>query len=291
MVVADASVVKGEGGGVSAALLCALLLAAACAPSAVRAGRRAMARGDYDEATEQFEVAAQADPDDAARWRDLARAELLADRPAGARRAFARMAALMPGDPHPVVEIGFAHELERNYDRALESYLRAVRTSPESAYAYRVLGTRLLRWGRADEALGPLQRSLELEAHAETFKALALARHGAGDRTGAIEAYEWGLETFTAHLGLRLGLAALLVNDGAFARALAVYEGISQDVPGFAAAHAGRAILLHELGREDEAEAAFERAAEVADGQGDYAERLETYRRLRADSAEAQTPR
>jgi predicted RNA polymerase sigma factor len=44
----------------------------------------------------------------------------------------------------------------------------------------------------------------------------------------------------------------------------------------------GRAILLHELGRHEEAEAAFARAAEVARDPGPYAARLADYRRLRA---------
>lgn len=274
---------RGRRRQVSLALSVLLLTTAACSTREVRVARRAMARGDFDGAAEGYRRAAEAEPEQPARWLDLARAELMADRPAEARSAFARLASLRPSDPHPIVEMGFTHELERNYERALQSYVRAVEVAPNSAYPHRVLGTRLLRWGQHTEALTPLAEAFEREpSHAETAKALALAQHASGDSRAAIRTYRAGLVGSPGDLGLRLGLAAMLINVNALSDALSVYEDLCDDIPGFAAAHAGRGILLHELGRMDEAEAAFVRAAEVAPQPEEYEARLRAYRELRA---------
>ncbi|HJL46266.1 MAG TPA: tetratricopeptide repeat protein, partial [Polyangiaceae bacterium LLY-WYZ-15_(1-7)] len=203
-----------------------------------------------------------------------------------ARAAFRRLAELRPRDPRPLVEIGFTHELERRYDRALELYVEARDLAPGQAYPHRVLGTRLLRWGESEPALEPLERATQLAPdHAETWKALGLARHDQGDLEGAEAAFRAGLERRPRHLGLSLSLAALLVNAGRHEEALGVYDGLVEAYPRFAAAHVGRALLLHELGRPDDAEAALIRAVHVADDPARYERRLAAYRRLRAGGA------
>ncbi len=269
--------------------VCLLLLAltfSACVSRDTRIGRRAMARGDYQEAAEAYERAALASPLEPAKWQALARAHLMADDPAAARIAFVRMAALLPTDPHPIVEIGFTLELQRRYDEALLRYQEAVTRAPESAYPYRVLGTRLLRWGRPEEAELPLRRAVALdEGHAETHKALALSLALRSEWDEAEVAYRAGLEAHPGDIPLRLGLAALLINTEQYEEALSIYEWICEVAPGFAAAHAGRGILLHELGRPDEAEEAFLEAVRFDDDEGSYAARLEAYRTLRREEA------
>jgi tetratricopeptide (TPR) repeat protein len=245
-----------------------------------------MSEGRFDEAAERFARAAAEEPQKGSRWLELARAELLADRPERARAAFARLAALRPTDPRPVVEIAFTHELQRDYDAALRAYGRAIEIAPESAYAHRVLGTRLLRWNQADAALDPLARACALEpTHAETWKALGLARHQLGDLPGAESAFREGLRHRPNERTLQLPLAALLVNARRYEDALAIYDAVLQTDRRFAAAHVGRGILLHELRRYDEAEAAFARAVEVADDPRPYQARLLAYRRLRTTPA------
>jgi Flp pilus assembly protein TadD len=71
------------------------------------------------------------------------------------------------------------------------------------------------------------------------------------------------------------------VNAHRFPQALEVYDEVITIAPAFAPAHVGRGILLHELGREDEAEAAFVRAVEVARDRARFQRRLDAYRALR----------
>lgn len=250
-----------------------------------------MARGDFEEGARFYREAANAAPTDAEAWLRLAKAELMAERPARAREAFERVAAIRPEDPRPVVEIGFTHELERAYDEALQSYERAVERAPTEAYPHRVMGTRLLRWGQAQAAVVPLERAVALDPeHLETWKALAIARHESGDVDGAREAYRGAIERHPESVELLLGLAAAQVNARAFEDALETYGRVTDLRPRFAAAHVGRAILLHELGLEDEAEAAFEKAVDVADDPEPFRQRLADYRALRAGEPGPMSP-
>jgi tetratricopeptide (TPR) repeat protein len=120
------------------------------------------------------------------------------------------------------------------------------------------------------------------EGHAETWNALGLALYHKGDARRAEAAFRDGLSRHADHRSLYLGLAALLINSGRHGEALQIYDRVVSRWERFAPAHVGRGILLHELGRPDEAERAFERAVEVSRDRARYETRLAEYRALRA---------
>lgn len=251
-----------------------------------------MARGEYEEAARTFRAVAEANPDEPAPWMALGRAEMAAERYGDARVAFEHVAQIRPHAATPRVLIGHTYELERDYDHALEAYLSATEVAPESAHAQRVTGTRLLRWGRAEDALPYLERAAALDPeHEETWNALAMCRYHAGDLAGAEREYRGAIERFPEYLGFRLGLAAVLINGERYEDAIAVYDALLEDRPDHAAAWAGRGILLHELGRTDEALASFEEAARVAADRATYEARLADYRALLAAGPAAAEPR
>ena len=281
---------QGLGHGFAAGLLICVLCSlhgTGCAVGPVASGRRAMDDGAYETAARHFREAAEANPNDPERWRELGRAELFAERPVRARRALSRAAALRPDQAAPRILIGMTWELQRRYDEAVLAYRQACELEPQSARGYTILGTRLLRWGQPEAAVEPLARSVELAPdNPETWNALGLARHEAGDLRGAEEAFRGGLGRHREHRGLYLGLAALLINSRRHEEALSVYDQVVERWELFAAAHAGRGILLHELGRTREAEEAFVRAAEVARDPRPYRIRLQEYRALLRSGAE-----
>lgn len=245
-------------------------------------GRRAMNRGDFEGAARHFRQATDETPDDPRTWLALGRAEMAAERYARARDAFTTVAQLRRHAALPRVLIGNTWELQRRYDEALLAYRHATEANPESAYAFRVMGTRLLRWGRPELARPALERAVELAPeHAETWNALGLARYHSEDLEGAETAFRQGMEIHPEHTGLKLGLAAMLVNARRFEEALTIYAAVLERNPSFAPAHVGRALLLHELGREDEAERAFVEAVRVARDPRRYQRRLDEYRALR----------
>ncbi|NCQ59488.1 MAG: tetratricopeptide repeat protein [Myxococcales bacterium] len=243
----------------------------------------AMDDGDFETAARHLRVAADEHPDESDVWAELARAESLAERPARARVAWLEVARLRPHDARPWIEIGYTHELERHYLRALDAYGHAIRVAPSRAAPHRVRGTRLLRWGRAAEAIEDLEQALRLEPHsARTWQALALARHLTGDLAGAERSFRRGLEQVPEDVGLKIGLAAVLVNSHHFQEALGIYDGLRTPRPEGANIEVGRALLLHELGRPEAAERAFALAVALAPSRADLRRRLRDYRRLRA---------
>jgi tetratricopeptide (TPR) repeat protein len=242
-----------------------------------------MDEGAYAQAARAYRDALLDEPEAVELWLGLGRAQMAAGQSAAARRAFIEAQDRSPADPAIPILIGHTHELERHYDLALAEYRRALTLAPDQARPHRVLGTRLLRWDRAAEAVAPLARAVQLDpTHAETRNALGLAQHRSGDLRAAEATFRAGIAAHPRHLGLRLGLAAMLVNAGAYGEALATYDGVVALAPEFAPAHVGRALLLHELGRRHEALEAFELAVRVADDPRPYAERLARYRREHA---------
>lgn len=261
---------------------CAVAVAlAGCVPAAVQRGRRAMDEGAFEEAAAAFREAASDEPDDPARWMELGLAEMAADRPRRAREAFERAAALRPRSTVPRIHVGYTWELERKWDEALIAYRQATEIAPNEARAWRILGSRLLRWGKSAPAIEPLSRAVALDpTHAETWNALALAQYDAGQKERAERTFRRAIAEHPEHRGVRLGLAALLVNERRFEEALAVYDEVAARWPEMPAVHVGRALLLDELGRTAEAEGALERAVEVARDPRPYRARLEEYRAL-----------
>ena len=65
-----------------------------------------------------------------------------------------------------------------------------------------------------------------------------------------------------------------------------MYDGLLARRPEHAAVWVGRAILLHELGRRDDALASFERATDASGHAPEYEARLVAYRALLAGNAQ-----
>lgn len=250
-----------------AAALCGVL--GACASPLDRA-RMALDDGELDRAVEILEGIAAEHPEEPGAWLALGRARMAAARPVAAREAFERAAALLPRESGPRILVGHTYELERRYDEAELAYTQACEIAPDRARPERVLGVRLLRWGRANDAVPHLERAVALDPDsAATWNALAVAQFHAGDGSAALDTFaRASAEREARGLGfdrdLAIGEAALLVRSQRWEEALARYEAVVAHEPRFAAAHVGRALVLHELGRCDEARAAFERSVEAA---------------------------
>ncbi len=268
------------------ALWGAATTAVGCAFGPMAEGRRAMQQGDFELAARRFRAAAEANPSEPAPWMQLGEAEMAAERYPRAREAFEHVVALRPSSATPRIMVGHTYELQRMYDEALLAYHGACEAAPESPQAFRVIGTRLLRWGRPVEAIPFLERALQIApTHRETRNALAMARYHAGDLAGAEAEFRSAIEAHPDFLGARIGLAALLVNAHRHEEALAAYDEIVAAWPRFAPAHVGRGILLHELGRPEEALAAFRLAVEVAEDPLRFAGQLRDYEALLARRA------
>lgn len=247
----------------------AVVQLAACA-SPIEQARIALDEGELDRAVEILEGITEENPREPGAWLALGRARMAASRPVAAREAFERAASLIPTRSGPRILVGHTYELERRYDEAELAYTQACAIEPTLARPERVLGVRLLRWGRAREAIAHLERAVALDPEsAATWNALAVAQFHAGDGGAALDTFarasaERQARGLAFDRDLAIGEAALLVRSERFEEALARYDALVTHEPRFAAAHVGRALVLHELGRCEDARAAFERSVEAA---------------------------
>lgn len=259
------------------------LLLTGCATSSLDAARRALDDGDPERASVLLEDLVREHPEEPGAWLALGRARMAARRPVAAREAFERAAALAPSSPSPRILVGHTHELERHYDEAELAYEQACALAPTSARPERVLGVRLLRWGRARAAVPHLARAAELDPEsAATWNALAVAQFHAGDGGAALDTFAQAIEDRATRglpwsRDLVVGQAALLVRSARLEEALVAYDEIVAHDPTFAEAHVGRALVLHELGRCEEARRAMHRSADVAGHTARADARVATY--------------
>jgi len=276
----------------AAALLAAL--ASGCAHDPAALGREALARGDDREAVRQLEHALRTD-DDAALWRDLARAHQRGGDLEAAHAAIVEAAERAPEDPSVVLvraqlrlarddrdgatrdalwlldRLRDAGDLERlaivlvrlgRADAAITAGRRAVEQSGGAADAYVNLAVLAVELRRLDVAAGVLREGRTRHpAHvalAESEAALLLAR---GDLPSARAAYLALLPRHgrpgLVHLALALIDHELGELDAALVHARAAVQAEGE---GRADVHYTLCVVLHDLGRDDEARAQLRRA-------------------------------
>jgi tetratricopeptide (TPR) repeat protein len=185
--------------------------------------------GRLDEALQVFDKAVQLKPDDAGLWCQLGQGLIDAARPADALLCFQHASALHPA-------------------------------SGEAAFRS---GCLLRELGRFDEALACLDRSAELQSdHAPTFamRGLVLAKLKRFEQ--AIADYERAIALDPNNVDACANLGNALRALAQPERALAWYDRSLSIAPNIANA-TNRAMTLTELGRFDEAKAAFEQAMAI----------------------------
>jgi Flp pilus assembly protein TadD len=242
--------------------LCGALFA--CARGETRVGLRALDAHDYPRAVEHLQSSADAHPGDAHVWVALGRSHLALGNAKAALDAFQRARALVPRSPRIAVLVGFACELGRDYERAERVYTEATALAPEDPFAHRILGVRLLRWGRAADAVAPLAVAVaRARQDVEARHALAIAFAKSGQLPAAEASYRRAIADAPTQRSLWLGLGIVLVDQGKLVEALEHYRGMERRFPDFTAVRRAQAELYLELGQKQEAISALERAIEV----------------------------
>jgi adenylate cyclase len=130
--------------------------------------------------------------------------------------------------------LGQIYLWQKQHDRAIAQAERAVAIAPNDADGYETLAE-ILGWsGRADESMRLIRQAMRLNPHYPVF-------------------YLW-----------TLGHAFYLT--GRRQEAVEAFNSITKQNPNFVPAHAYRAVVLSELGREKEARDAWAKASEISPG-------------------------
>ncbi|HYM79117.1 MAG TPA: tetratricopeptide repeat protein [Candidatus Dormibacteraeota bacterium] len=121
---------------------------------------------DYPDAIKWLEKATEFDARNTDAWYYLGRACYANGRLGEARKAFERLLDLAPHDVRAENNLGLILETEGQPAAAIEAYRRAIKWQEQNLYQsaqpYVNLGNLLMEQGRAQEALTPLQRAIEL---------------------------------------------------------------------------------------------------------------------------------
>ncbi|MBW3555188.1 MAG: tetratricopeptide repeat protein, partial [Gemmatimonadetes bacterium] len=151
-----------------------------------------------------------------------------------ARRSAERALEIAPGlgEAHAALA-SVLYQYDRDFDAADRAYRRAIELKPHYAEANHWYSLFLLASGREEEATAAVRRAIELDSLSPVMRT-SLARHHyfRGDPATALREYQ---------------------------RALRLE-------PGFITAHLGAGVTLLDLGRHDEAIAAFQRVDDLVDG-------------------------
>jgi protein O-GlcNAc transferase len=128
--------------------------------------------GRLDEAIEGFELSLAFDEQLVESWFNLGLAHAARGSSLPARHAFARAAALRPGDRKLEQRLARAHQELGELDAASELLQSRLARDPDDARSHAQLGVVQFHLGRHTEALASLRRSLALEPAPETHSAL-----------------------------------------------------------------------------------------------------------------------
>jgi len=150
-------------------------------------------------------------------------------------------------------------------DEALGLVQKALELRPDYPEAHNNLGLVSTRRGRLDQAIWHYRRALQLDpTYPEAHNNLGFALAGRGDLDEAIAHYRRALEGDPGHAGVHYNLAMALIGQGEERRAAAHLRQAVELQPDFLEAHNNLGILLARGGRLDEAIEQFRQALEIA---------------------------
>ena len=143
-------------------------------------------------------------------------------------------------------------------------YEDLVRKDPDDPEAHQTLAAAFARAGKVDDARREARRAIELApSRAEGHQALGLIEEGAGNMAAATELYRTAT-TLDGNVEYRLDLARSLFLESKIPDALATWEKIGKDFADNIEVQFALADAFRELGRIDEAQAAYAVALNLA---------------------------
>ena len=225
------------------------------------AGIAQLESGNFEAARRSLEQVLALDPGNAAACFQIGTLIARTESYPESARYLARAVALEPEHAEWWMALGELAQLHSDRARAAEYFRAALAVAPDSAPAHGKIGQELRQSGRAAEAIIHLRRAYALAPEAPgTLRDLviALIEYDMCDKalSVAAQAVERDRESYEAVLCL--GLAHQKLHNPA--RALACYESAARMRADDAELHDARGSAFQELGRLDEALAAYDRA-------------------------------
>ena len=176
---------------------------------------------------------------------------------------FARGAAVVVSDAESLRQRAECQFSVGSFDQAAGDFRRLIAKGRADAVMRYNLGLALYEGGHAEEAARELLVAVESgdPPDIDALSLLAEAQHAALDPPGALATLQRAIQSYPRAERLYLQLAELCIEHGAYDLGVEIVDIGTQNIPGSHRILTMRGILLAELGRYDEAEAAFVAAA------------------------------
>lgn len=178
---------------------------------------------------------------------------------------FGRGESVVSGDAEAMRQRAECRFTLGRFEEAAEDFRRLVAGEQANPALRYNLGLALYEAGRTEEAVRELLVAVEAvdPPDIDTLSLLADAQHAALDPPGALETLQRAIKNHPRTERLYLQLAELCIEHGAYDLGVEIVDIGIKNIPGSHRILTMRGILLAELGRYDEAEAAFVAAAEA----------------------------
>jgi tetratricopeptide (TPR) repeat protein len=229
------------------------------------------------EAVLQAEQVLQADPNDVAAHRLLARiyVRTLGDMNAGevqqenltkAIEEFQAILKIQPDDTYSSLWLARLYRFENKHDDA-EKVLRGVlRLDPENGTALEQLSQLLIDEGRSNDAIVLLSHAAGDSSSPDIYGLLGDAYSQQKDYNKAEDAYRKAVDQDPDDPGHHRGLAQALLSQGKYAEAVDQYKKLSELEPGTSENYLRMSQLYRRLGQFEQAESSLLKAKQLAPG-------------------------
>lgn len=171
---------------------------------------------------------------------------------------------LAPGDPGFIQNFAESLREQGSYEEALEWYGTVIELNPLFGLAYAGMGDILFQLRRYDEAADRFEEAVDLLSDSSRASAihvfLARIAEAQGRPVAAEERYGRALALHPRNPDALNGLISLHFNQQRYEKALALFQTLIDIDPNNAEVHLNRGVVLHYLGRTDEALESLDRA-------------------------------
>ncbi len=230
-------------------------------------GRLYKSQKKYPEAIAAFEEALKREPDSIMALTELTNVEVISGDFDGAIK---RLKATLQSDPdHRAAHflLGSAFFAKQDYASAEQEFTRQLDVNNKSSMVYRQIAASRINQGNKVGAMQTLEQGLQaVPGDPELMLNLAALKYDLGDIEGAIGIYKQGMETAPENERFPLGLAGIYEHQNKYEDAISVYEKLLEKSPDNLVAVNNLAVLLSEHRTDEQSKSrALELALRLAD--------------------------
>ena len=222
----------------------------ALAAALCKKGAQLSIQGQFQEALDYYQQAAQANPNDPDAWYGLGSCYLGMNRIEDAGEAYRRPAAADPDNASAHLVLALYYRTFEKYDLALSSLSEVIRIDPDNVSAHFSMGQIFGELDRSDEEIASLQRVLDIEPdHLPAIHQMGLTHGRLGNFPDAVSYLERAVSLEPENAGIHFNLGVTYGRMERTDDAMRAYTRSIQIDPVLVPAHYNLGVAFLEMGK------------------------------------------